>query len=80
VKSRWSDVEPTLGAPFALSVIVGAAGSFCDAATREDVKQFFADKTATTARTLQLTLDRIDACRDFRLRQETALGDWLKKP
>ena len=80
VKSRWPDVEPTLGAPFALSVIVGAAGSFCDAATREDVKQFFADKTATTARTLQLTLDRIDACRDFRLRQETALGDWLKKP
>ncbi len=79
VKARWADIQPALDGSFALSGIVAATGSFCDAPAREDVKQFFADKTSTIRRTLQLTLDRIDACRDFRLRQGTPLTEWLTR-
>jgi aminopeptidase N len=77
VKARWSDIEPSMGGPFALSRVVTAAGSFCDGGARDDVQRFFADKASTVGRTLQLTLERIDACRDFRLRQESRLADWL---
>jgi hypothetical protein len=46
---------------------------------RDEVRRFFADKANTTPRTLQLTLDRIDACRDTRLRLEAPLVDWLNR-
>ena len=77
VTSHWNELRPRMGAAFALPAIVSAAGSFCDAGRREEVGQFFADKTAATPRTLQLALDRIDACRDFRLRQEGRLAEWV---
>jgi hypothetical protein len=77
VTSRWGDIQPALGNPFALSQIVEAAGSFCDAGAREAVPRFFADKAPALGRTLQLTTERIDACRDFRVRQEARLADWL---
>jgi aminopeptidase N len=77
VTSRWSDVQAALGGPLALSEVVAAAGSFCDDDARDSVQRFFADKTPAIPRTLQLALERIDACRDFKLHQETALVDWL---
>jgi hypothetical protein len=77
--SRWTELEPMMGTAFALSDIVDAAGSFCDADMRNEVERFFSDKAATARRTLRLSLDRIDACRDFRLRQEARLGEWLGK-
>jgi aminopeptidase N len=78
ITSRWSDVRPAVANPLALQEVVAAAGAFCDADARDSVQRFFADKTSAIPRTLQLALDRIDACRDFRLRQETALADWLQ--
>jgi aminopeptidase N len=78
VKSRWSDIAPSLGNAFALSTIVAAAGSFCDGAARDDVQRFFADNAPTAGRALQLSVERIDACRDFRLRQEDRLVEWLR--
>jgi aminopeptidase N len=75
--SHWSELQPMMGTAFALPTVVSAAGSFCDADRREEVREFFGDKTAGTPRTLQLALDRIDACRDFRLRQEDRLAEWL---
>jgi aminopeptidase N len=77
ITSRWGDVQPSLGNAFALSQIVAAAGAFCDSAARDEVQRFFADKAAPVARTLQMSLERIDACRDFRLRQEAGLAEWL---
>jgi aminopeptidase N len=78
VKTRWPALQPGLLGAFALSEIVSAAGSFCDGDAREDVRRFFADKTAAIPRTLSLTLERIDACRDLRLRQDAQLADWLR--
>jgi len=78
LKSRWSDVQPRLAAPFALASVVNAAGAFCDGAMRDEVARFFADNPSTPPRALGLTLDRIDACRDRRLRLEGPIAEWLQ--
>ncbi len=79
LKSRWSDVQPRLAAPFALATVVAAAGAFCDGAMRDEVERFFADHPSAPRHTLSLALDRIDACRDRRLRLEGPVADWLAK-
>lgn len=78
LKSRWSEIQPRLDGAFAFSAVVSATGSFCDGDARDDVRKFFAGKTPV-ARTLDLALERIDACRDMRLRQQGALTAWLAK-
>jgi aminopeptidase N len=77
VTERWSEIQPAFANHLALAEIVTASGSACNLAARNDVQRFFADKTSSIARTLQLSLDRIDACRDFRIRQEGPLASWL---
>lgn len=78
VVSRWSEVREGFADPLALSALVTEAGRLCDGESRDSVKAFFADKTAAIPRTLRLTLDRIDACRDSRLRVDGPLSGWLK--
>jgi aminopeptidase N len=75
--SRWSDLAPAVAAPSALASVVAATGSFCDGSTRNEVAQFFGERAVATPRTLRLALDRIDACRDRRLRLETPVVEWL---
>ncbi len=75
--SRWTDLRPRLAAPFAVASVVAAAGSFCDGAMRDEVERFFADNPSAPPRTLRLALDRIDACRDRRMRLETPIAEWL---
>ena len=77
LKSRWTDVLPTLAAPFAVESVVTAAGAFCDGEMRDEVGRFFAEKPSAPPRTLRLALDRIDECRDRRVRLEKPLLDWL---
>jgi aminopeptidase N/puromycin-sensitive aminopeptidase len=79
LKSRWTDLQPRLAAPFALASVVNAAGSFCDGAMRDEVERFFADTPSAPPRTLRLALDRIDACRDRRLRLEASILEWLDR-
>ncbi len=79
LKSRWSDVQPRLAPPFALASVVTAAGAFCDGAMRDEVARFFADNLSAPPRTLSLALDRIDSCRDRRLRLEGPIAEWLAR-
>jgi aminopeptidase N len=76
--SRWNDVRQGFAEPAALSALVVGAGQLCDGASRDGVRQLFAGKMAAAPRTLQLTLDRIDACRDVLIRLDAPLADWLK--
>ena len=76
--SHWNDVRQGFAEPEALSALVAGAGQLCDAEARDSVRQLFADKTAAIPRTLQLTVDRIDACRDVVRRLDAPLADWLK--
>jgi puromycin-sensitive aminopeptidase len=77
LKARWTDLQPRLAAPFAVASVVAAAGAFCDGAMRDEVGRFFADKPSAPPRAVRLALDRIDACRDRRLRLETPIVEWL---
>ena len=76
--SHWNDVRQGFAEPAALSAVVVGTGQLCDGESRVSVSQLFADKTAAAPRTLQLTLDRIDACRDVLMRLDAPLADWLK--
>jgi aminopeptidase N len=78
LKSRWGDVQPRLAAPFALASVVTASGAFCDGDMRDEVARFFADNPSVPPRTLSLALDRIDSCRDRRLRLEGPVAEWLE--
>jgi hypothetical protein len=78
LESRWSEIQPKLDGASELSGVVSATGSFCDGETREDVRESFAGQMPL-ARTLDLALGRIDACRDMRLRQQPALAAWLSR-
>jgi aminopeptidase N len=78
LKSRWGDVQPRLAAPFALASVVAATGAFCDGAMRDEVAKFFADNGSAPPRALSLALDRIDACRDRRLRLEGPIAEWFQ--
>ena len=78
VASRWNDVRQGFAEPAALSALVVGAGQLCDSESRESVRQFFAGQMTAAPRTLQLTLDRIDACRDVLIRLDAPLADWLK--
>jgi aminopeptidase N len=79
LKSRWNDLAPRLTAPSDLATVVAATGAFCDGTLRNDVARFFEVNADTPPRTLRLALDRIDACRDRRLRLETPILEWLKE-
>jgi aminopeptidase N len=78
VTSHWKQIRPAFAEPTALSSLVAAAGRLCDGESRDSVGQFLADKTAAIPRTLQLTLDRIDACRDTLLRLDAPIAEWLR--
>jgi hypothetical protein len=76
--SRWNDVRPGFAEPAQLSALVVATGQLCDGESRESVHRLFTGQAQAVPRTLQLTLDRIDACRDDLMRLDATLSDWLK--
>jgi hypothetical protein len=60
--------------------LVSSTGSFCDADARTDVAAFFGEhKIPGTERTLRLSLERIDACINYRKRQQPELAGWLAR-
>ena len=77
VKTHWDRVH----AQFTMSSgnqVVGATGSFCSAADRADVQQFFAEhKVDASERALRNALQAIDSCVQFRGTQNPKLTQWL---
>ena len=54
---------------------------FCDAATAAEVKTFFTtNKVPDAARTLQQSIERIQACAATAAVQGPKLAEWLKQP
>ena len=77
VQARWDDVQKA-GGPFASGGIVGSTSSFCDAAMRDQVTQFFsAHKVAAAERTYRQALERINSCIDLKAKQSGNLAAWL---
>lgn len=77
IKTHWDKVQ----AQFTTSLgayVVEAAGAFCSAEARDDVKDFFATHTVPASdRTLRHALERINGCIEFRSLQEPNLRKWL---
>lgn len=77
IKGHWSDVEKKITMSSG-GEIIAATRSSCDAATRDEVQQFFADhKVPSAERTLHQAVERINSCISYRERQQGNLAGWL---
>jgi aminopeptidase N len=77
IKTHWADVEKKITSSSGADIIVGTQ-SVCDAATRDDVQQFFTEhKIPSSERTLRQAVERINSCISYRERQQGNLAAWL---
>ncbi len=60
------------------AVLVGSTGSFCSADERDSVEKFFAThKVASSDKSLEHAIERINGCIELRKLQEPKLKQWL---
>jgi aminopeptidase N len=79
VRERWADIQRKTGEFVGNTIIVGALAAFCDAGTAADIKTFFSThKVPDAERTLQQSLERINACARAASLQAPKLAAWLK--
>ena len=79
VKQNWPALEPKVTIFGGDTNLVAALGSFCDAASRDDITRFFAThRLAASSRTLKQTVERIDNCIALRQAQTAPLASWLQ--
>jgi aminopeptidase N/puromycin-sensitive aminopeptidase len=77
IQANWEKVQAQLTTEMG-GVLVSSTGSFCSAAGRDDVKQFFSThKVAASDLALKHAIERIDGCIEFRTLQEPNLKQWL---
>jgi aminopeptidase N len=80
VKAHWAALAPKVAIFGGDTAVVGALGSFCDAASRDDVKAFFAaHPLPAAARGLRQTIERIDDCIALKERQRPIVAEFLAK-
>jgi aminopeptidase N len=78
VKENWAALAPKITIFGGDTNVVGALGSFCDAAARDDIAAFFAaHKLPSAARGLQQTIETINSCIALKQQQQPALAAWL---
>lgn len=78
VRSHWDDVLKS-GGPFASAQVQGSVGVFCDAAMKDQVKEFFgAHPSAAAERTLRQSMERINNCIALKNHQSGQLASWLQ--
>jgi aminopeptidase N len=76
-KTHWPEVEKKITMSSG-GEIISATRSSCDAATRNDVQQFFTQhKIPSSERTLKQAVERINSCISYRDRQQSNLAAWL---
>jgi aminopeptidase N/puromycin-sensitive aminopeptidase len=77
IQANWDKVQAQLTTEMG-GILVGSVGSFCSAASRDDVKQFFSThKVAASDFALKHAIEHIDGCIEFRTLQEPNLKQWL---
>jgi aminopeptidase N/puromycin-sensitive aminopeptidase len=77
MKANWDKVKAQLTTAMG-GYVVGATGSFCSAAARDDVKSFFASHPVPASEiALKHAVERIDGCTEFRSLQEPNLDKWI---
>jgi aminopeptidase N/puromycin-sensitive aminopeptidase len=77
IQAHWDKVQAQLTTELG-AALVGSTGSFCSAAGRDDVKQFFSThKVAASDLALKHAIERIDGCIELRTLQEPNLKQWI---
>ena len=77
IRQHWSEIEKA-GGPFASAQVVAATSTFCDAASRDQVTEFFAaHRIAAAERTYKQSIERINNCIALKQQQEPQLASWL---
>ena len=77
IQSHWDALQKS-GGPFASAQVVNATSSFCDAAMRDQVADFFAaHKVEAAERTYKQSIERINNCVDLKTQQQPQLASWL---
>jgi aminopeptidase N/puromycin-sensitive aminopeptidase len=77
IQNNWEKVQAQLTTAMG-GHLVSSTGSFCSAASREEVKSFFAThKVPSSDKALRHALERIDGCSELRTLQEPNLKLWL---
>jgi aminopeptidase N/puromycin-sensitive aminopeptidase len=77
IQSHWDQVQAQVS-PQMLTRVVGATGSFCSEASRDEVKSFFsAHKVPAVDLSLKHAIEHIDGCIELRTLQEPNLNKWL---
>ena len=78
VKANWSALEAKLSVFEGHTAIVRALSSFCDAASRDDIRAFFATHPVTdVGSALDQTVERINSCIDLKATQTPVVSAWL---
>jgi aminopeptidase N len=80
VKQHWTELEPKVTIFGGDTNLIKSLNGFCDAASRDDIKAFFAaHPLPAAARTLSQTIERIDNCVALKEKQTRAVEDWLSR-
>jgi aminopeptidase N/puromycin-sensitive aminopeptidase len=77
IKDHWDAIHALLS-PELGNILVSSTSSFCSAADREDVQQFFSThKVASADQGVKHSIERINGCIELRTLQEDNLKQWL---
>jgi aminopeptidase N len=78
LKADWPRLENKLSS-YTRGEIVAVTSDFCDAAMRDDAKNFFSTKNLPAQRTFKQALEAADACIDVKQLQAPKLAQWLQQ-
>ena len=77
VRSHWQEINRIMGG-YNTGGLVSTTGTFCDAGSRDEVKQFFNEHPVPAAeRSLRQALERMNNCIDLKANQGSELASWL---
>ena len=78
VQAEWPALVARLGTFQGIPNIVGSFSGFCSMEKADEIRTFFTThRVPEAARSLQQSLERIEACAAIRSRQSPAFGKWL---
>jgi aminopeptidase N len=78
LKQHWAELGPKTTISGGDVRLVESLGGFCDARSRDDIKEFFkAHKLPAASRGLDQTIERINNCIAMRARETPAVASWL---
>ena len=78
LKAHWTELEPRITIFGGDTGLASAVGAFCDAPTRDDITAFFAaHPMRSAARTIDLSLERINNCIALKAQQTAVVANWL---